>query len=296
MKAPIYVYYELSNFYQNHRKYVKSLSFSQLRGEIVTADELHEDCKPLDKVTVAGTDPAVELLLNPCGLIANSMFNDKISLSTGQAWTMDETNIAWESDVNDKFDNPEAFKQEACECPTGTGSTLPDCTTLCGGAYTCGGPTGVTSGLAWEDTSTSTCYAYDYPNDDTTQYLYESYPLIVAPAGPSPNVKNEHFINWMRTAGLPTFRKLYGSIDTDISSGQTIKFDINANFDVASFEGTKAIVISTVSWFGGKNPFLGQSYIAVGSICVILALIFGVKHMVSPRKLGDTRYLVWKEA
>ncbi|GMH68574.1 hypothetical protein TrRE_jg1293, partial [Triparma retinervis] len=145
--------------------------------------KLHEDCKPLDKVTVAGTDPAVELLLNPCGLIANSMFNDKISLSTGQAWTMDETNIAWESDVNDKFDNPEAFKQEACECPTGTGSTLPDCTTLCGGAYTCGGPTGVTSGLAWEDTSTSTCYAYDYPNDDTTQYLYESYPLIVAPAG-----------------------------------------------------------------------------------------------------------------
>ena len=56
MKAPVYVYYELSNFYQNHRKYVKSLSFSQLRGELVSADELYEDCKPLDKVTEVGKE------------------------------------------------------------------------------------------------------------------------------------------------------------------------------------------------------------------------------------------------
>lgn len=56
MKAPVYVYYELSNFYQNHRKYVKSLSFSQLRGEMVSADELYEDCKPLDKVTEVGKE------------------------------------------------------------------------------------------------------------------------------------------------------------------------------------------------------------------------------------------------
>jgi hypothetical protein len=30
MKAPVYVYYELDNFYQNHRRYVKSRSDDQL--------------------------------------------------------------------------------------------------------------------------------------------------------------------------------------------------------------------------------------------------------------------------
>jgi len=93
------VYYELSNFYQNHRKFVKSLSFSQLRGEPTTESALHEDCKPLDKVT---DSTGVELSLDPCGLIANSMFNDVIRLPNSSAYTLDETNIAWESDVNDK--------------------------------------------------------------------------------------------------------------------------------------------------------------------------------------------------
>ena len=93
------MYYELSNFYQNHRKFVKSLSFSQLRGEPTTESALHEDCKPLDKVT---DSTGVELSLDPCGLIANSMFNDVIRLPNSSAYTLDETNIAWESDVNDK--------------------------------------------------------------------------------------------------------------------------------------------------------------------------------------------------
>jgi len=54
-------------------------------------------------------------------------------------------------------------------------------------------------------------------------------------------------------------------------------------------------VLSTVSWFGGKNDFLGIAYIVVGSICLALALAFAAKQAISPRKLGDTRYLGWKE-
>lgn len=46
--APVYVYYQLDNFYQNHRRYVKSRSFSQLQGTYLTADKL-SDCDPIIK-------------------------------------------------------------------------------------------------------------------------------------------------------------------------------------------------------------------------------------------------------
>ena len=70
---PVLLYYRLTNFYQNHRRYVKSLDTDQLLG------------KALSNATIDGSacDP---LKLNetskkayyPCGLIANSLFNDTI--------------------------------------------------------------------------------------------------------------------------------------------------------------------------------------------------------------------------
>lgn len=49
MIAPIYLYYELRNFYQNYRLYVRSRSYAQLRGEEVTSAELAK-CSPIEKV------------------------------------------------------------------------------------------------------------------------------------------------------------------------------------------------------------------------------------------------------
>ncbi|CAN0206686.1 unnamed protein product, partial [Discosporangium mesarthrocarpum] len=68
MDPPIYVYYQLENFFQNHRRYVKSRSADQLLGNSVESDSY---CDPLR--TVETEDGEQEL--NPCGLIANSMFN-----------------------------------------------------------------------------------------------------------------------------------------------------------------------------------------------------------------------------
>ncbi len=66
MAAPVYFYYQLVNFYQNHRRYVKSRSDGQLRGDL-TADT--SSCDPLIS---NGPGP---LTVYPCGLIANSFFN-----------------------------------------------------------------------------------------------------------------------------------------------------------------------------------------------------------------------------
>jgi hypothetical protein len=64
MQAPVYFYYQLANFYQNHRRYVKSRADAQLRGDL-TADT--SSCDPLQ------THSSQQIY--PCGLIANSFFN-----------------------------------------------------------------------------------------------------------------------------------------------------------------------------------------------------------------------------
>eukprot|EP00752_Nemacystus_decipiens_P010452 g9311.t1 len=269
MKPPIYVYYELDNYYQNHRRYVKSRSSLQLLGEAVSSDEF---CEPLERVTI--NDETLDL--NPCGLIANSMFNDIIELTTADV-TMSEQGISWESDRTTRFKQPPGFTFE--ECPSTSSCT--DC--LGSGHEGCENYT---------DPATLTEYKFWYPENAKTQYLYETYPEVVSPLE---GVLNEHFIVWMRTAGLPRFRKLYGKIEEQIEPPQTLTFNITANFYVGDFTGEKSIIVSNLSLMGARNPYLGIAYIALGSLSLAIGLAFLVKHYSDPRKLGDTRFLVWKD-
>ena len=61
-----------------------------------------------------------------------------------------------------------------------------------------------------------------------------------------------------------------------------------------TFDGKKYFVISTGSWAGGKNNFLGVAYIVVGALCLALAVTLFVLHRVHPRQLGDPTYLKWR--
>lgn len=60
-----------------------------------------------------------------------------------------------------------------------------------------------------------------------------------------------------------------------------------AAYPVTMFSGTKRIIISTTSWLGGKNPFLGIAYIVVGSICIALGVVFLVIHRRIGKKYVD---------
>ena len=137
---------------------------------------------------------------------------------------------------------------------------------------------------------TEITYYYWYPDDDNVQYLYESFSNIV---NPIEGVKNEHFIVWMRTAGLPNFRKLYGILPYDFKAGESLTFSIICNFEVSSFGGTKSLVLTTLAEFGAKNYALGSSFVVTGAVSLCIGILFALKRTINPRPLGDIRQLGW---
>lgn len=158
------MYYGLTNFYQNHRRYVKSRDDNQLLGDF--SDDVSSDCMPFD-VGARGKKAV------PCGAIANSLFNDTLTLeSEAHGFVpLENTGIAWPSDKEIKFRNPpgdlKTILSEKFDRP-----------------------------LAW------------------TRELWE-----LDPKNPDNNgLQNEDLIVWMRTAALPSFRKLYRRLNLHESS------------------------------------------------------------------------------
>ncbi|XP_058098349.1 putative ALA-interacting subunit 2 [Magnolia sinica] len=226
MKAPIYIYYQLDNFYQNHRRYVKSRSDQQLLHGLKYNDT--SSCKP--------EESSNGLPIVPCGLIAWSLFNDTYTFSRETTeLKVNRKNIAWKSDREHKF-----------------------------GKHV---------------------YPFNFQNG-----------TLIGGGKLDPNVplsEQEDLIVWMRTAALPSFRKLYGRIEVDLEADEFITIKLVNNYNTFSFGGKKKLVLSTSGWLGGKNDFLGAAYIAVGSISIFIAIVFLLLHVKNPRPYGDTAYLSW---
>ena len=111
------VYYKISNFYGNHRKYVKSMDYSQLRADSSAAGS---KCSPIKKnkdissslLAVDGTttlDPNSDA--NPCGLRAKYIFTDSFVLTKtgGGTIAIDETKISHSIDRSSKFKHPSDY-------------------------------------------------------------------------------------------------------------------------------------------------------------------------------------------
>lgn len=277
MEPPIYVYYELSEVYQNQRDFIKSRSSAQLLGTDLLPNK---ECSPRENSPDG-------VPLNPCGSIAGSFFTDRFSVTAAPnpfdgsdtLSFMEETGIAWEVDITTRFKQPDGFL--SAECP---GS---DPCEVCLGEPDLpeSNPCNVTDyqGSTW---------AYWYPQNNRIEYLYETFPEIINPVE---GVTNEHFMVWMRPAGRAKFRKPYGVIRTPLEAGDSVSFRVDANYFVNGFDGTKAIIMSTLTAYGERNFVVGIMYMTIGGISLLLCLFFAIMHFKNPRKLGDTRYLNLKD-
>merc|ERR1740117_162470 len=102
MEPPILAYYTLYPFYQNYFDYYNSIYWPELVGQEATKDNLYKaKCRAPVRETPEGHR------ISPCGIQAKAFFNDTFKI---EGVTMDETNIAWKSDV-DRFKNPPNYPE-----------------------------------------------------------------------------------------------------------------------------------------------------------------------------------------
>ena len=223
---PIFIYYKIYGFFQNHRRYMKSRSLKQLMGETISLSEIKssEDCAPLytnedmgfkeDQLSLEGKTFLIkDKLAIPCGIMAKTFFNDIFS-----EWKINdidiiinEKNIAWDKD-KELFKNTNISEQ-------------------------------------WID------------------------------------IEDEHFIVWMRPAGLPDVKKLWGRIEkNDLKKGDQLTIIVESKYDVDKFNGDKSIILSNSNIFGGNNTFLGICFIVVGIISLFIGIGFVINYCITNKR------------
>lgn len=98
----VFLLYKIKNFYANHRRFAKSYSEDQLNGKDASLNLIKntvgQNCEPLSENSEGKR-------YYPCGLIANSLFNDTYSgltavNSTSDDYTMTNKGIAWSTNKN----------------------------------------------------------------------------------------------------------------------------------------------------------------------------------------------------
>lgn len=113
---------------------------------------------------------------------------------------------------------------------------------------------------------------HDKNGNVTDKYLFQRYPNIIKQ---SEGILNEHYSVWFRTEFLSDFIKRYGrlEIDKDLDKGEVLAFKVLSAFEVASFGGTKSIVIQSYSALGGDLSAMGYVFIGLGGPYLWRALV-----------------------
>ena len=256
----VYMYYGLSNFYQNHRLYVMSKDINQLAGgemsgQLLTVMMTKSNCYPY-----VG-DVRRNVVYAPCGLIANSLFNDTLTLTYTRSRRravevpLLNTGIAWTTDKLQRFHNP------------------PD------------GFVGTAAPFNWH----RPVYELDLHNASNNGYKNEDL-IVWMRAAAFPSFRKLYRL-------IDHSPSAHGTAADDDNNEEeeddAVGLELFANglpagnytltvgyaFPVKVFNGHKTMILATTSWIGGKNAFLSNAYLWFGVCCVLFSLLLAAVHV-----------------
>ncbi|CAE8601550.1 unnamed protein product [Polarella glacialis] len=229
----------------------------------------------------------------PCGLVAKSVFNDSYTIIYKERGATNyshlqvddsATTIAWAADLAGRYKNlnPEATFGEGQQNQEHFNMWLLErfppvkCVQVQVSPQNPLVPARVATRVTSTGTRVADCKDYMSSNP-TCNFTRNGKPFVCSGAYEAQKVKDwgtesGHFITWMRIAGLPTFRKAWGKVNTKLTAGTTLRVYVEDNFPVLPFYGRKALMLSTSSVLMGRNSFLGYGYIAVGGCCLLFGL------------------------
>uniref|UniRef100_A0A8C8TTV8 Cell cycle control protein n=2 Tax=Peromyscus maniculatus bairdii TaxID=230844 RepID=A0A8C8TTV8_PERMB len=223
MEGDVYMYYKLYGFYQNLYRYILSRSNSQLVGKDIWDVK---NCSPF-QLSQNGT-PII-----PCGAIANSIFNDTITLSYNLNSSINievpmlKSGLTWWTDKYVKFRNP-------------TSSDLAS-------AF---------AGSAKPPHWAKPIYELDIDDPGNNGFINEDLIVWMRTAAFPTFKKLYRRLNRVHNfvEGLPA---------------GNYSFNISYNFPVTVFQGEKSVVLSTLTWIGGGGLFLGLTYTVTGALTLL---------------------------
>eukprot|EP01018_Ginkgo_biloba_P030317 Gb_23087 [translate_table: standard] len=293
MKSPVYVYYQLDHFYQNHRRtimYAWLKAFSKIRMGVRCEDEVMTHCYScqLQEHSSFATGHCILIFHDAVG---NGMNKSQINFTKFGAYLANCYKLAGyvksRSDKQlrhgDSEDDTDSCKPEA----TNNNASIVPCGLIAWSLFNDtysfklqNKPLSVNKRhISWKSDREHKFGKHVFPKNFQNGTLIGGARLNES----EPLSEQEDLIVWMRTAALPTFRKLYGKIEEDLHTNDEITVQLQNNYNTYSFNGKKKLVLSTTSWLGGKNDFLGIAYLTVGGLCFFLATVFFLAHMIKPR-------------
>jgi hypothetical protein len=242
MKPPIWLQYRLTNFYQNYNSYFISRDSMQLRGLSDSSECLVDGSNSYG----IGVSSSNNETLSPCGLFAQSLFNDSYEIIQRDNCTCDFV--------------PSGFQCEEETCVHRE-------------------PTLIRDDLGYDEDF----YANheSYPNELNTLYLHDRFPEDVVSS--ELGVKSMGFVTWMRAAAFSEFKKPVAKMQvlgvSKLEANTEITIRVNSRYPVENFRGTKSIVLFSGQGLRNNNVCLSLWCFLFAGFCFVFAIVIRVHLM-----------------